>query len=454
MTTSQPTRKVLFLAYYFPPLGGGGVQRSLAFARYLPEHGYKPIVVTGPTGDDVERGPRDESLAPRVGNEAEIVRAAGTEPARSTGLRCRAERWLRIEEGFSHWWVEGAVAAARPHAHGADLVYASMSPFETGRAAARIAAIAGKPWVADLRDPWALDDWLVFPTAPHRRLELRTMRRTLATAAAVVMNTPEASRQLLRHAPELADRLVTTIPNGFDPAEFDGPRPQRDEQLFRIVHAGQVHTRPESSATRLGRRVLGGSAHGLDTQTRSHVYLVEAVRLLVQRRPDLHGRIRVELVGTLSSDDIAALPDFVVSHGYLPHAETIELLRSVDLLFMPMHDLGKGQRARIVPGKTYEYLAAQTPILAAVPDGDARDLLEAAGNADVCRPADAEAMSLAIERRVDECHAGIAPPTPEPAFLGRFERRLLTRELADVFDVVLGDAPTTPIPLTKPEVAA
>lgn len=429
---------MLFLAYYFPPLGGGGVQRSLAFVRYLPELGYRPVVVTGPATDAVQWGPVDETLAGRLPEGTEVIRIPGPEPGRSTGWRCRAERWLRVEEEFSQWWVDGLVATVLERGPAVDVIYASMSPFETARAAARISAETGTPWIADLRDPWALDDWLVFPTGAHRRLELWTMRRVLSTASAIVMNTPEATEQLLRHAPELGDKPVLTITNGFDAGEFDGPPPARDPSAFRIVHAGHVHTRPESSSARLGRRALRGAAAGLDTRTRSHIHLVEAVELLLERRPELCGRIRIELVGPLSEADRVALPDFILGHGYLPHDRTIELLRSADLLFMPMHELAPGLRARIIPGKTYEYLASGTPILGAVPAGDARELLESAGNADVCDPADAGAMSAAIERRVDHWLAGGRPAGPDPVVLGRFDRRRLTGDLAGTFDLVLG----------------
>ena len=453
VTTERAARRVLFLAYYFPPLGGGGVQRSLAFTRYLPEHGYEPLVVTGPAGDAVQWGPKDATLAARVGQTFDVVRVPGHEPERTTAWRCRWERWARVEEEFSRWWVDGAVATGRPHVHDADVVYASMSPFETGRAAAQLAAASGKPWVADLRDPWALDDWLVFPTGVHRRLELGTMRRALSSAAAVVMNTPDARGELLRRAPELGDRPVVTIPNGFDPSDFDGPAPAREPCVFRIVHAGHVHTRPERATTKLGRRILCGSERGLETFTRSHAYLVRAIDRLLERRPDLRDAIRLELVGPMSDADRASLPEYAVSRGYLAHAQTIELLRAADLLFLPMHDLAEGQRARIIPGKTYEYLAAKTPVLGAVPDGDARELLEAAGNADVCRPTDVDAMSAAIERRADNWRAGIEPPEPDPDLLPRFDRRRLTAELAGVFDLVLGPA-AVPVHHSTPEVPA
>ena len=73
--------------------------------------------------------------------------------------------------------------------------------------------------------------------------------------------------------------------------------------------------------------------------------------------------------------DVVGGASIVETPGYLAHDETVALLRSADLLFLPMHDLPEGRRATIVPGKTYEYLASRRLILAVVPDGDARDLL-------------------------------------------------------------------------------
>jgi glycosyltransferase involved in cell wall biosynthesis len=261
------------------------------------------------------------------------------------------------------------------------------------------------------------------------------MRRALASADAIVMNTPESSEQLRRHAPELRSTPIFTIPNGFAAEEFATPAPGSSSDVFRIVHAGNVHTRPESRATVVGRRVLRGAARGFEASARSHLQVLRAIEALVARRPELHGRVRLELVGPISDGDRAALPDGLVhAHGYLSHAETIALLRGADLLFLPMHDLAPGVRARIVPGKTYEYLASGTPILAAVPDGDAKELIERAGGSVVVRPTDVVGMERAIEAALDGAPAG--PRRPD--VLEPFERRRLTRELAGVFDFVLG----------------
>jgi glycosyltransferase involved in cell wall biosynthesis len=417
------------LAYYYPPVGGGGVQRTRKFVQYLPRHGYEPVIVTGPdTRAKLEWAPDDASLRP---DGAQVLRVPGPEPALSRA-ESRAERWLRIQEKRVRWWIDGAVETGREAAREADLIYASMSPFGSGQAAARLAQETGTPWVADLRDPWALDEWLVYTTRLHRRAEMRLMRRTLASAAAIVMNTPEATAALLRHFPELGDRPVVTITNGFDSADFAGPAPERTDGAFRIVHAGWVHTESGRRHRRLRhvRRALGGTVPGLDILTRSDVYLLEAVERLLAGRPDLRGRLEVHLAGIAGGTG----GDGVVHrHGYLPHGETIALMRSADLLFLPMHDLPPGTRARIVPGKAYEYLATGRPILAAVPDGDARDLLARAGGVTLCRPADVAAMARAIAARIDD-GGGARDPGP----LRRFERSALTAELAGVFDRVLG----------------
>ena len=106
----------------------------------------------------------------------------------------------------------------------------------------RIARAIDRPWVADLGDPWALDEMMIYPSGLHRRLELRLMRRLLGTASAIVMSTPEAERRIRAAFPELEDKIVLTIPNGFDATEFLGEPPARTDGAFRIVHTGYLHT--------------------------------------------------------------------------------------------------------------------------------------------------------------------------------------------------------------------
>jgi hypothetical protein len=439
-------RRVLFLSYYFPPLGGAGVQRSGKFVRYLPSFGFEPVVVTGPGTGGGRWAPSDRTLVADTAGVTDELRIPTPPPGPSSGWQRRAERWLRLPAPFSRWWVEGAVQAGAG-AGAVDVIYASMSPFETAEAAARLSRRLGRPWVADLRDPWALDEMMVYPSRLHRRLERRRMRRALGSAAAVVMNTAEAAAVMERELGHRPDRLVTWIPNGFDAADFAAAPPDRPDGAFRIVHTGYFHTDLGLHHRRTAglRRVLGGARGAVDFLGRSHVYLLEALERVMSSVPGARDAIELHLAGSLSDADTAVLDRFphrdrVRLHGYLPHAESVELVRSADLLFFPMHELPPGTRSLIVPGKAYEYLASNRPILAAVPDGDARELMAGADRVHVCRPLDSAAMAAAIAVELDR-HARDGSATADrEALLREYERRHLTRRLADVLDGAAGRA--------------
>jgi hypothetical protein len=430
-------KTVAILAYHFPPLGGAGVQRSVKFARYLPEFGYRPLVITGPGRADGRWTPADDSLLAELAG-VRVVRVPGPEPGAGGRWRGRAERWLRHASEWDRWWIAGAGELVRMHAAEADVVLASMSPFQSA-AAAGAAVAARRPWVADLRDPWALDEMTVYPSAAHRGRAMRQMGADLASAAAIVMNTPEAARALCAAFPHLGGRPVRAIPNGFDPADFAGPEPARTGGRFRIVHAGYLHTALGRAGRGAPRRLLGGSVAGVDILARSHVHLMAALERIAVATPELAATIELHLAGVLSAADREAIGDAVsvCEHGYLTHADSVALMRTADLLFLPMHDVAWGRRATIVPGKTYEYLASGRPILAAVPDGDARDLLARSPQARLCRPTDTGAMEEIIRFEATARRLGGPVPTQvDRELLAGFERRQLAGALAATLDAV------------------
>ena len=421
-------RRVALVAYHFPPLGGAGVQRAAKLARYLPDFGWEVVVATG-SGPVVNRWtPIDASLGAEAA-AATLSRVPGPEPGAASMWRGRAERWLGAPSAWSTWWA-GGVAAALRELGPFDAILATMSPFESAAAVGAAASELGVPWVADLRDPWALDEMTAYPTLIHRRREIGHMRRALAGASAIVMNTPEAARQVRTRLPTLAGQVVEPIPNGFDPEDFMVEVKPRDDPAFRIVHTGYLHTALGGRGA--VRAALGGrDERGVDRGARSHVHLLAALRMIAvaaELRP-----VELHLAGVLSPADRAAVPPGVTvrEHGYLAHAASIRLARSADLLFLPMHDLPRGRRATIVPGKTYEYLASERPILAAVPDGDARDLLEAAPGVYTCSPRDADAMARIVR---DAAARPRAADIDRSATMRPFERRRLAERMAAVLD--------------------
>src|SRR5207253_9399662 len=129
--------------------------------------------------------------------------------------------------------------------------------------------------------------------------------------------------------------------------------------------------------------LLGGAVPGIDVTTRSHEILFEAVEHWRALEPSIEEHLQIVFVGAGGNavPREAPLPAFTRFTGYLPRHEGLRLVRAADLVFLPMHNLPAGQRSTSSPSKIYEYMASGRPILAAVPDGDARDFLARSGTA-------------------------------------------------------------------------
>ncbi len=167
------------------------------------------------------------------------------------------------------------------------------------------------------------------------------MRGTLRSAAAVVMNTPEAAVRLLETFPDFRERRVLSITNAFDAKDFAGVVPRRrDDGVFRIVHSGSLHTELALEHRRTGRlrRLLGGMpVPTVDFLTRSHVFLMRAVDEVIRADPGVRGVIELHLVGAVTDADrqAAARYPFVHFHGLKSHAEAVSLLRTATCSSFP-----------------------------------------------------------------------------------------------------------------------
>jgi glycosyltransferase involved in cell wall biosynthesis len=434
--------RVLFIAYHFPPIGGAGSQRSLKFVRYLGDFGVEPVVVAGPPPTGTNRWePADADLAAEIPAGTPIYRPddGSPEPARLDPLRRR----LDLVSARDRWWQHQIMALGR-RANDAtvlDAIFVTLSPYEGLDAAVRLGRELGLPVVADLRDPWALDEVRLYPSAVHRRLDLARMTRLLTQCALVIANTREAGAALAAQVESISDR-IRVITNGFDPADFAGLEPAEPSDLVRIVHTGYLHSGLGLAQRKTPwlKRALGGDLTEVDLLARSHFYLLSAIAGLRETDAELAARVRLVLAGVFSDQDVrlveeSSIADQVEMVGYVTHHAAIQRMLSADILFLPMHDLPGGVRSRIVPGKTYEYLASNRPILAAVPEGDARDLVAAHG-AMVVAPSDVSGMTRAIaelaERPRSAATTGLRPGLED------FERRTLAGLLAVDLTVLKG----------------
>jgi glycosyltransferase involved in cell wall biosynthesis len=439
--------RVLFLSYFFPPTGGAPAQRSMKFARYLPDEGYLPVVVTGPGTSQDEWSPRDASLLREVPATVAIHRVQTAIPPQKNKMLRRAQRWLGLRSPFSDWWIHSAIRLGEKAltSEGAKLIYASMSPFESADVAAYLSRKHSIPWVADLRDPWAIDEIQVFPSLLHKKIALRKMHELLSTASIIIMNTQEASDCLKRTFPDFRRKRIVTITNGFDPEDLSGNNVAKTNGKFTIVHAGSFLTDPGLLLRRRRRLYegLGGALPGIDIATRSHLILFEAAHRWCSMDPSVKEDLQIVFAGNAPQTDspsqeensVRSLTHFA---GYLPRNKSLAMVRAANLLFLAMHNLPEGQRSTTAPSKMYEYMASGRPILAAVPDGDAKDFLMQSGTAFVCRPDDREGMIEVLSKVYGWWKAKKQPPSVNREFLRAFDRRNLTKSLARSFDAALG----------------
>jgi glycosyltransferase involved in cell wall biosynthesis len=433
-------RKLLFIAHYFPPLGGGGVQRSVKFVKFLPGFDLLPVVVTGDDRGKDFWSPHDSSLLDNIPSEVPIFRATWTQ---------RDSR-LNVRMKFGGARLEALLEAGERaiHKHQPELIYVSLSPYEDAYVAARLAQKYHLPWVADLRDPWALDEFQVYHSRWHRMGRLRQMQSALQTASLIIMNTPEAAVRFKKSFPALAQKAVVSLTNGFDAEDFSGPAPRRDSEKFTIVHSGYLHTKGGLHQTENAwqYRILGRTEPGVKHLSRSHYYLLRALEQWCAEEPGMRSRLRLVLAGALTGDDrdlvarssVASVAD---STGYLPHEQSVAWIRRADLLFLPMHTLPPGRRATIVPGKTYEYIATQRPILAAIPPGDARDIIKGSGMGVICEPSNVQEMLGHLRGQYQAWRANTAHGTWNRSFVEQFDRKALAERLAGHIHHLLSHAP-------------
>jgi glycosyltransferase involved in cell wall biosynthesis len=190
-------------------------------------------------------------------------------------------------------------------------------------------------------------------------------------------------------------------------------------------------------------RLLGRIEPGVECLSRSHFFLLQALERWRAEDPGMAQSVRVICVGSTTPSDQrlvekSSVADLFEFTGYRPHHECVDFVRQADLLFLPLHKLPPGRRASIVPGKTYEYMATGRPVLSALPAGDARDFVSQAGTGLVCEPDDVEGMLRILKDQFQAWQAGKQAVTWNRSYVERFERRELTRQLADELREVIG----------------
>ena len=409
--------KVLIVSLYFPPAGGGGVQRPLKFATHLPTLGIETHVLAP---DDPKWIHADPELQPPTNawiHRARYLGPKGRRPAEelhgrrgldriSRQARLAGRRFLLPDENVS-WNLTAIPAAVRiVRREGIDVVLTTSPPSSVHLIGAAVKRATGVRWVADLRDSMVAH--------PHRRAErlaVRTKERGEAVVAGLVARKADAIVAVSEAITEEARGLnpkgpVVTIANGSDFDDFAGLRYERGER-FRITHAGSFFGKRDP------RPFLTGLADsGLDVTAR----FVGDFRTA--------DREWAEQLG---------LGDRLELHPYVPRRRSLELQRDSEALLLLIPDAG-GRGKGVLSGKVFEYLAAERPILASVPpDGAAAELIEATGAGVVAPPDDPAAIADALRGLVERYEAGALDGTPlSQEWRDKLSRRTRVEELAEL----------------------
>ena len=422
-------RRVIVVSYYFPPAGGAGTQRAAKLCKYLGGFGWTPSVICDQ--------PKAQGLAtPSL--DAQMAAADLPE-----GLRVE-----HVSGETPGAWVREALERLQAMAREGpiDAVLITMSPFWLSELLPRAMSVA--PTVVDLRDPWAFDGVPTYRDWFEWRGDLHRMRATLGRASAVVMNTPEARATVLGAFPELDGARVHAIPNGFDPADFEEAAEPSDvpEASFRLVHTGTFLTKQVARPRNIKeavRRVVRYRPEPIVPMGRSIGPVLGALELIRRETPAALDGFRFVHVGALDEAtkswiERSPARDVVVTRGYVPHAESVGWLLAADALFLHLHGVRGRHRARIVPGKTYEYLASGRPVLAALPAGDARDLAAARERCALADPCDPGSIARALRTLMERRGAGAVAPNADEG-LAPYRREAIAGRMAGVLDSVAFD---------------
>ena len=422
-------KKVLIITYYWPPSGGAGVQRWLKFAKYLPELGWQPVILT--VDPEYASYPqRDESLAKEVGSDCLVYTTKSFElynfyklisgkkevPYGGFANESQESSFQKISKflrgnfllpdprkGWNKYALKKATELIR--AFNIETVVTTSPPHSTQLIGLKLKQQFNIRWIADLRDPWT--DIYYYNQFKHTKLALRADKnyeRKVVESADVLITVSEDVKRIFAEKSELPIAAKTVvIPNGFD------------EDDFRITN---IPTEAKKIITYTGTI---SEAYDVDC-------LLEALCLLSENSKS---QLLVRFVGKVPSSVVNKFRSTgleVELVGYVDHIKSIEYLFRSDLLLLVIPKVKNNQG--ILTGKFFEYLASQKPVLAIGPtDGDLAKIIQETKCGKLFDYEDSTGMLLFIQEKLV-----LSKTTMECESASKYSRKELTKTLIELFE--------------------
>ncbi len=434
-----PEKNLLLISYYFPPMGGGGVQRVVKWLKYWDFSRFPVTVVTVKNSHFYAEDPE---LAREVPGQVVIHRAGSLDPFRlifllrkwmrrippATRQQRESNRTLRHISSFLFLpdsrvlWLPFALGKVFRllHRKNVSIILSTVSPFTAGLVGAVARMLWGIPHVLDMRDAWTNNPFHMPSTRFHRWVQNKLEAFTLRHADAVIFVSPRLLDYYRGKYPFLSQKLLRVIRNGFDPADFENlAQPERYSGTapFRIGLFGTIYS------------------HG-----NWPTPLLQAVQNMLSKHPEFAGKIQLVFVGKWSDDFLHHLKSFSLKgvvhlEGYLPHRQMLQRAREMHALCIS-HDSRPTGSANITPGRIYEFLALQRPILALChPESDIAHLIHQTESGEVVEYTHVQD----IERILNEWLHNPQILTEKYRFrhLAQFDRRQQTAHLMQLLEELL-----------------
>jgi len=426
-------KKALMVAYQFPPVGGAGVQRVVKFIKYLGVFGWgaDAVTVLNPSVPVI-----DMSLLRELPPECSVFRTKTYEPSYSAKISIKTSgrgdktlksffacivkkcaSYILLPDAQVLWWPHTLVLLSRllkEKKH--DVVFVSGPPFSTFFITVFIAKRYGIPVVIDYRDEWSFsrDNWENSVKTPLARLIDSWMEQyVIKYSRAITVASPYYKISLEKMFP-FSSGKIKTITNGYDPKDFEkidfDSENNRNNSSFTIVYTGTVWR-----ATSLAP-------------------FMEGVCILSEKEPSIASQIKLRIIGRIVAEESHIIEQLkkhiqVETLNYLPHEEIFPEIVSADLLLLTLSDLdGAG---KIIPGKTFEYLAAPIPVLAVIPEGVTSEIIKNEKNVFIISPGDsnriAEVLGTLVKNPCERTRRdGIE----------KYSRPYLTKQLVELFETI------------------
>jgi len=436
-------KKLLVIAYAFPPHSIVGSMRPLRMVKYLKEaSGWIPYILTV----NREFDHNDYSLLDEVPKDVSIYRTGIIEPAfwlermrqavmpfysyqkRSVldHLRKMLSKTFSLLSELSSipdaqlFWNFPVVDNGRRiiKTEGIDAVLVTSPPWSLQIAGFMLKRITGVPWIVDYRDPWTdirRKNRPSFVDACEQWLE-----KVLLEQADLVLSTSDTyTNDLAKKFPTKNSDKFHTLHNGFDEEKFKECQIRRGNNRFTIAHLGTMYS-----------------------LFNPYVFL-DTLKKWITENNEVGPRIELLFVGGINDQTRKAIDESGLSHvtkvtGFVPHRDAISLCARADLLLLSMGIEG-GMPKGWLPSKLFEYLALERPILAYTVDGEASAMLRTVNRGNIVTVTDhcqvVEFLNCLFQRKWQDPNLYI-PWHNKPELMETIRQAYIMKRLGDLLDSI------------------